>query len=186
MTEDTVHALWACLSLGPVWEQQREWEFRETKPFGTFKELVEYIVEKGKDLALFAMTVWSVWHRRNAIRTNQNLFPVQQIHQLVRSEFVHSVLPSPPNQTTPNPPSPLCKPPPWLDIKVNFDGACFQDQNLAGAAAVIRDRNGLILASMANMYPLPPSIVAVEIIAAIKALKLAMELGHNSIILEGD
>ena len=73
------------------------------------------------------------------------------------------------------------KPPPWPNIKVNFDGACFQDQNIAGVAAVIRDKNVLILASMANRFPLPHSIVVVELVAAIKALKLAIELGHNSI-----
>ena len=51
---------------------------------------------------------------------------------------------------------------------------------------MIRDRNGLILASMADRFPLPHSIVVVELITTIKALKLAMELRHNSIILEGD
>ena len=51
---------------------------------------------------------------------------------------------------------------------------------------MIRDRNGLILASMADRFPLPHSIVAVELIAAIKALKLALELGFNSKTLEGD
>ena len=51
---------------------------------------------------------------------------------------------------------------------------------------MIRDRNVLILASMANRFPLPHSIVAVELVAAIKALKLAIKLGHNSITLEGD
>ena len=51
---------------------------------------------------------------------------------------------------------------------------------------MIRDRNGLILASMADRFPLPHSIVAVELIAAIKALKLALELGFNSLTLEGD
>ena len=42
------------------------------------------------------------------------------------------------------------------------------------------------MASMADRFPLPHSTMVVEVIAAIKALKLAMELGHNSIILEGD
>ena len=51
---------------------------------------------------------------------------------------------------------------------------------------MIRDKNVLILASMANRFLLPHSIVAVELVAAIKALKLAIELGHNSITLEGD
>ena len=51
---------------------------------------------------------------------------------------------------------------------------------------MIKDRNSLILASMADRFPLPHSIVVVELITTIKALKLAMELRHNSIILEGD
>ena len=97
-----------------------------------------------------------------------------------------SLLPKPPDQPTPTSLRPIGKPPPWPDIKVNFDGACFQDEKLAGAAAVIRDVNGQVLAIMADSFPLPHSIVAVEVIAAIKALKLALELGHNSIILEGD
>ena len=51
-----MHALWSCPLLSSVWEQQREWEFRETEVFGTFRELVEFIVEKGNDLELFATT----------------------------------------------------------------------------------------------------------------------------------
>lgn len=39
---------------------------------------------------------------------------------------------------------------------------------------------------MADKFLPPHSIVTVEIMAAIKALRLALELGHTSIILEGD
>ena len=46
---------------------------------------------------------------------------------------------------------------------------------------MIRDRDGLFLASMVDRFPLPHSIVA-----AIKALQLALELSYNSITLEGD
>ena len=99
---------------------------------------------------------------------------------------MHSLLQCPTAQTTLNSPMPVDRPPPWPNIKVNFDGACFQDQNIVGVATVIRDRNGLILTSMADRFPLPHSIVAVELIAAIKALKLALELGFNSKTLEGD
>lgn len=51
---------------------------------------------------------------------------------------------------------------------------------------MIWDANGQVLASMADKFPLPHSIVAVEVIAAIKALRLALELGLTSIILKGD
>ena len=51
---------------------------------------------------------------------------------------------------------------------------------------MIKDRDGLVLASMADRFPLPHSIVAVELLVAIKALRLAQELGYNLITLEGD
>lgn len=104
----------------------------------------------------------------------------------LRADFVRSLLSKPPDQPTLTSLRPISKPPPWPDIKVNFDGACFQDEKLAGAAAVIRDRNGQVLATMADRFPFPHSIVAIEVIVAIKALNFALELGHNSIILEGD
>ncbi|XP_075657851.1 uncharacterized protein LOC142627844 [Castanea sativa] len=104
----------------------------------------------------------------------------------LRANFVRSLLTKPPDQPTPTSLRSLGKPPPWPDIKVNFDGACFQDEKLAGTTAVIRARNGQVLATMVDRFPLPHSIVAVEVIVAIKALKFALELGHNSIILEGD
>ena len=75
--EDTLHALWSCPCLSPVWEQQREWEFREYEVFDNFRALVEFVIEKGLDLELFATTVWTIWHRRNALRTRQSPFPVQ-------------------------------------------------------------------------------------------------------------
>ena len=184
-----VHALWSCPLLSSVWEQQRKWEFRDSEVFDTFRELVEFIVEKGHDLELFATIVWSIWHRRNALRTSQTPFPVQQVHQMIRTlkaDFARSLLQRPIAQTSPISPIPMDKPPPWPNIMVNFDGACFQDQNTVRAVAVIKDRNGLVLASMADRFPLPHSIVAVELIAAIKALKLALELSYNSVTLEGD
>lgn len=99
---------------------------------------------------------------------------------------MRSLLSKPPDQPTLTSLRPISKTPPWPDIKVNFDGACFQDEKLAGAAAVIRDRHGQVLATMADRFPFPHSIVAIEVIVAIKALNFALELGHNSIILEGD
>nr|XP_023884104.1 uncharacterized protein LOC111996368 [Quercus suber] len=187
--EDLVHALWSCSLLSSVWEQQSEWQFRMEVSFDMFRELVEYVVEKGKNLELFATTVWAIWHRRNALRTSQTPFPIQQVQQLVRSlriDFARSLQPSPLAQAYPTSPNPFDRPPPWPNIKINFDGACFRDQNIAGAAAVIRDRNGLILASMANKFPLSHSTVAVKLLAAMKAMKLALELRHKSIILKGD
>ena len=71
--------------------------------FVTFKELVEYVVEASKDLALFATIAWIVWHRRNALQISSALFPIQQVHQVAmsyRTGYVHSLPPKPLDQST--------------------------------------------------------------------------------------
>ena len=76
--------------------------------------------------------------------------------------------------------------PPWPNLKVNFDGSVFQDENCTSMGVIIRDWNGQVVASMAEAFPLPFSVTAVEVIAASKALRLANDLGLSSIVLEGD
>ena len=48
------------------------------------------------------------------------------------------------------------------------------------------DMNGQVVASTAETFPLPFSMIAVEIIVAIKALCFANDLGLPTIVLEGD
>ncbi|XP_065636888.1 uncharacterized protein LOC136070629 [Quercus suber] len=62
----------------------------------------------------------------------------------------------------------MWKPPLWPLIKVNFDGSIFRDEDFVGAGV------------------LPYSPNAIEIIAATKALKFALNIGLSSIVLEGD
>nr|POF22821.1 hypothetical protein CFP56_09795 [Quercus suber] len=70
--------------------------------------------------------------------------------------------------------------------KVNFDGAIFAEQGLAGLGVVIRNDHGLIMASLTQQIPLPGSVIEVEVLAARKALELTLELGFDNITLEGD
>ena len=69
---------------------------------------------------------------------------------------------------------------------MNFDGAVFREDDSAGVGAVIRDEKGFMVAAMAEKIPLPYSITAVEALAAIRALRLAGDIGLKSFILEGD
>ncbi|XP_075670063.1 uncharacterized protein LOC142639808 [Castanea sativa] len=103
-----------------------------------------------------------------------------------RIDNARSLPPKPPHLSITASQRPIWKPPPWPNLKVNSDGSCFRGENLAGAGAIIRDANGQVLTSMADKFLLPHFIVAVEVIAAIKALRFAIELGLTSIILEGD
>ena len=51
---------------------------------------------------------------------------------------------------------------------------------------IIRDWNGQVVASMAEMFSLPFSVTVVEVVAATKALGFAEEFGLLSVVLEGD
>ena len=69
---------------------------------------------------------------------------------------------------------------------MNFDGAMFREDNSAGVGVVIRDEQGLLVAVMTDKIPLPYSITVVEVLAAVKALRFAGDIGLESFILEGD
>ena len=76
-------------------------------------------------------------------------------------------------------------PPPGL-VKVNFDGALFSTQSLAGLGVVVRDPAGLVLAALSQKIPLPTLVETVEVIAAQRALVFAKELGFERVLVEGD
>ena len=69
---------------------------------------------------------------------------------------------------------------------MNFDRAVFREENSAGVGVIIRDEEGQIIASMAEKVPLPNSVAALEVVAAVKTLYFAAELGISSIVLGGD
>lgn len=68
--EDVVHALWSCLLLSTMWNQDSEWSFRSTLHVVSFREVLEHIIEVGVDLDLFATIIKTVWSCRNTIRTS--------------------------------------------------------------------------------------------------------------------
>ena len=188
-SENTLHALWSCPSLSQVWSHDQSWRNCYTRTFQSFRDLVELIIEEGLDLANFATIVWMVWHRRNALRTTNKLFPIQQVLpevRAVRAAYVHSIPPKPPHPSSQGSDRVIWKPPPWPRLEVNFDGAMFRENDLVGVGVVIRDDNGLMVAVIAEKISLPYSVTAVEVLAAIKALRFSRDIGLKSLILEGD
>ena len=57
---------------------------------------------------------------------------------------------------------------------------------MANVGVIIQDENGRVVPSMVEKFPLPFSVTAMEVIAAKKAFKFALDLGLSSIVLEGD
>ena len=69
---------------------------------------------------------------------------------------------------------------------MNFGGAVFRENDTTGVGAMIQDDKGLMVAAMADKVPLPYLVTVVEVLAAIKALRFANNIGLASFILEGD
>ena len=80
----------------------------------------------------------------------------------------------------------MWKPPPLHGYKVNFDRALFERENIAGLGVVIRNHDGLVMASLFEFVPLPSTVIEVETLAARRAVEFVLELGFDNIVLEGD
>ena len=71
-------------------------------------------------------------------------------------------------------------------MKINFDGATFNDIKKASLGVVIWDDFGHVLASLSEQIQLLFSSDLVEAMAVARALSFAVELGFSRFILEGD
>ena len=187
--EDGYHALWDCSELSAIWETDVMWLFCRSKKFSNFFKLARFVLETDKQPEQFALITWTIWFRRNQLRTSSKPFPLSQIIPSARQllqEF-NEVHPSVPVQNS-NPQQlwPKWEPPPTSLLKVNFDGAVFKETEEAGLGVVIRDSHGQVLASLAEKIKLPSCSDEVEALAAVRAIILAMDLNLPSFIVEGD
>ena len=75
-TESTLHALWGCEYLLPVWDIAFYGVRRDFPQLASFSDLVSITSQESRNLELFAMVTWSVWLRRNKLHCNE---PINKI-----------------------------------------------------------------------------------------------------------
>ena len=187
--ESSLHALWSCGELDVVWEDDSQWQCRRNRTFVDFKELLLWLITNQQDLELFSTSTWLIWTQRNQIHLNK---PSINSHLLAATakELVAEFA-----QTVPLPPYPCLAansaqtrwhPPTQGMVKINCDGATFRDKKKSSVSVVIRDDNGMVLASMSKQLPQLYSTLEVEAMAASTALQFASQLGFHRAILESD
>lgn len=71
-------------------------------------------------------------------------------------------------------------------LKINFDGAMFQNEGGANIQVIIRDEKGLAIAHLSQNMALPQSAAEIEALAVMKALTFSQDLGNLEAILEGE
>ena len=74
-----MHAVWSCPKLGEVWGVGEEWCFKSKVEFTYVKELLSWLIAKGRSLELFAYMAWMVWNQRNKVRVNQQAVLLLQV-----------------------------------------------------------------------------------------------------------
>ncbi|XP_030941854.1 uncharacterized protein LOC115966848 [Quercus lobata] len=142
-------------------------------------------------MELMVMVVWTLWYRRNQIKTRHLDFPTSQVvpqaSQTLSDFKLHNIsLPSLQGVVGHVRAQAQWSPPPMDCFKVNFDGAIFLELGKAGLGVVIRNWQGNVMASLSEQAPLPISPDIVEAMAAAREISFAQELGIRPFILEGD
>ena len=77
--EDVVYAVWSCKELDGIWGMNDIWSFRNQQRFTSFSELMAWVFQHQRNSDLFAFIVWSIWHQRNQVRTQQDYCPLNQL-----------------------------------------------------------------------------------------------------------
>ena len=187
--ESALHAMWSCRELDVVWENDAQWQCRRTQTFVDFKELLSWLIINHRDLKFFCTMAWLIWTQRNWLRLNIATVSTHQIAATAReltAEFAQSITSPLLPRVTATPPQTRWRPPHLGLVKINCDGATFKEQNKSGVGVVIRDGNGLVLASLAKQITQLYTALEVEAMAAATALSFAAQLGFHSGILESD
>lgn len=81
-------------------------------------------------------------------------------------------------------PTTLRSPPKPHWYKINFDGAIFTQDNTVGLGVVIKNNEGLTMASLSQQVPLPSMVIKVEVLSERRALEFALEIGLDHMVLE--
>ena len=194
--ESTLHILWLCSITKQLW-QSVPWHRKLIKD--TYSDFQEHLLNcvqtlSTTELKLFAMMSWSLWYQRNCVRLNKPVEPVASLlprtYELLQ-EYIDVQERPIQNQiqavgqiqsrTTVS-----WKPPAMGRVKINYDGAVFNKTGEAGIGVIIRNPQGVVMASLSQRIPFPHSVEAVEATAARVAVQLAYDLGFKEVEVEGD
>ncbi|XP_075656354.1 uncharacterized protein LOC142626412 [Castanea sativa] len=188
--EEPEHALWLCPELDVVWTDRGAWDFRFEVEFMDVKELLSWLIAEGKSLVLFAYTTWMVWNQRNKARLNLQAVLLHQVakqtKEMLAQYRANLQIPDVQVINSGSGGTRWSCPQAGL-VKINFDGAIFGESSMSSIGVVIRDSNRVVLASGSEKKILQAyKAEEIEVLAALKALSFAFELGFRSAILEGD
>ena len=170
--EDVLHVLWGCQVLKEVWWEEPCLRNQLAVQFVDFRDLWIGIISNNDHFLAerFAYVTWSIWHNRNATRLKTTCIPYNKIYDDMLDRFKEyrsaqdSIkLVSQDSMVQPSNSDPIhWKPPRSPYCKINFDGATFQDQKMAGIGVVIRNSGGQVIGALSDRINLPAIVDDIE------------------------
>ena len=184
--ESVLHALWFCQDICLVWGSCFTSLPSKFSRVSLFRDLLELVFCSSLNAEVFAMTCWSIWSRQNKLRVGEVVWPSNKIagvaqHHLQEFQQVQHY----PSKKV-HAQRPRWKPPNADLVKVNFDGAIFEDLRAAGIGVAIRNEHGEVVVALAEQILIPDFVFTLETLAARHAVLFAQELGLRHVVFEGD
>ena len=153
---------------------------------GSFADLVFSARQQDENMELFMVVAWMIWTRRNKRHFNEQHLPSEKILEAATAlltEFHGNSVGRSERKLTQ---TQRWVPPVAGMYKVNYDGACFVDEEKAGIGVVVRNDRGQVMGSLAEKIEMPPTMEVLEAMAARRAMIFMEELGLRHAVFEGD
>ena len=184
--KSVIHALWGCEKVKVAWGTNFDELRIATNQALSFVDLFRLVLQNPRGAKGFIMVCWFIWNRRNKIRLNEAVAPLEKTSDLAQKYLVDFQQQWAKSTSKKLSRKVIWKPPDTGLLKTNFDGPVFEDLGAVGIGIMVRNSSSEVLAALFEIIPLPSSIVVLETIAARRAILFTRELGCSGSIIEGD
>lgn len=190
--ETSLHILWNCKKVKATWKEvfKDQWSMIKMMLRGCCNNLqvALTLLENISDVELEYIwtTAWTVWNQQNAY-VMQNVPPDYAAVSGKASAWLDEWrnVRGPQSTTTPRLRTFWSVPESGV-YKINFDGALSSVTRCGGVGAVICNNNGDFMVAMIAKVDGAIDSMYIEAVAVLKALDVALSIGLDRVILEGD
>ncbi|KAK8552337.1 hypothetical protein V6N12_040937 [Hibiscus sabdariffa] len=137
-------------------------------------------------LALLVITLWSLWYARNKKVHEANSQTSEQICAFIVSYYRELEFIAPKLQLISSTQNSLWQAPDLPLVKENFDASFSSVDKASWSGVVVRNSIGEIMGACRRFSPFVASAFMAEAYAALHAIDLLIDLGFDSVVIEGD